>query len=68
MALSVDADYRLFIDDAQNSTTWIIDARSTHVLDTVDGARGHGMAVTATGDDIYRTGTPSGVRRYTRLK
>ena len=68
MALSVDTDYRLCIDDAQNSKTWIIDARSTHVLDTVDGARGHGMAVTATGDDIYLTGTPAGVRRDTRLK
>lgn len=65
-AVAVDAADRLYIDDTLNAKVWILDAKSAQVLETVDGAGGHGMAVSATGDDIYVTGSASGVRRYSR--
>jgi streptogramin lyase len=66
MALVVDAADRLYIDDPQNSKIWILDAKSGTILETVEGASGHGMAVPSSGDDIYLTGSGAGVRRYHR--
>jgi len=66
-AVAVDSADRLYIDDSQNLKVWILDAKSGKVLDSIDGAGGHGMAVSPTGDDIYITGSDAGVRRYTRL-
>ena len=65
-AVAVDSANRLYIDDTQNSKVWILDAKSLSVLETVEGASGHGMTVSASGDDIYVTGGTAGVRRYSR--
>ncbi len=65
-AVAVDAADRLYVDDTLNAKVWILDAKSVSVIETVDGASGHGMAVSATGDDIYVTGSAAGVRRYSR--
>lgn len=65
-AVAVDAADRLYVDDTQNSKVWILDAKSLKVLETADGASGHGMAVSSNGNDIYVTGGSDGVRRYSR--
>lgn len=65
-ALAVDASDRLYIDDTANSKIWILEAKSMRILETLDGVASHGMAVSATGDDIYLTGSAAGVRRYSR--
>jgi DNA-binding beta-propeller fold protein YncE len=65
-AVAVDTADRLYIDDTQNSKVWILEAKSLKVLETVEGAAGHGMSVSRNGDDIYITGTTAGVRRYSR--
>jgi peptidylamidoglycolate lyase len=65
-AVVVDSSDRLYIDDTQNSKVWILDAKSLKTLDTVEKASGHGMTVSASGDDIYITGGAAGVRRYSR--
>lgn len=67
-AVAVDTADRLYIDDAQNDKIWILDAKSLTVIETIDGLSGHGMNVSESGDDIYVTGTPAGVRRYTRRR
>ena len=64
-AVAVDAADRLYIDDTLNAKVWILDARSANVVETIDGAGGHGMAVSPTGD-VYLTGSAAGVRRYSR--
>ncbi len=65
-AVAVDTADRLYIDDTQASKIWILDAKSLKVLETVEGASGHGMGVSRSGDDIYITGTSAGVRRWSR--
>jgi peptidylamidoglycolate lyase len=65
-AVFVDSADRLYIDDTQNSKVWILDAKSLKTLETVEGASGHGMTVSTSGDDIYITGGTAGVRRYSR--
>ncbi len=65
-AVAVDADDHLYVDDTQNAKTWILDAKRLTVLETVEGASGHGMTISSSGDDIYVTGGSTGIRRYTR--
>jgi peptidylamidoglycolate lyase len=65
-ALAVDTKDRLYVDDTQNQKTWVLDAKSLTVVDTVEGVSGHGMSMSATGDDIYVTGGPTGVRLFSR--
>jgi len=67
-AVAVDAADRLYIDDTLNAKIWILDAKSARVLETIDGAGGHGMSVSSTGDDIYLTGSAAGTRRYSRTR
>jgi DNA-binding beta-propeller fold protein YncE len=65
-AVAVDTSDRLYIDDTENSRVWILDAKSLKLLDSIDGAAGHGMGVSRNGSDIYLTGSKAGVERYTR--
>jgi peptidylamidoglycolate lyase len=65
-AVAVDTADRLYIDDLLNSKTWILDAKTLKVVDTIEGASGHGMGISATGDDIFVTDSKAGVRRYSR--
>jgi DNA-binding beta-propeller fold protein YncE len=65
-AVAVDQSNRLYIDDTQNSKVWILDARTLETVDSIDGASGHGMTISPTGDDVYVTGGAGGVKRYSR--
>ena len=65
-AVAVDASDRLYVDDAQNNKIWILDAMKLTVIETIEGLSGHGMNISASGDDIYVTGSAAGVRRYSR--
>jgi streptogramin lyase len=65
-SVAVDMSDRLYVDDTQNSKTWILDAKTVKVVDTIEGAAAHGMSISANGDDIYITGGKAGVRRYSR--
>ena len=67
-AVAVDAADHLYIDDTLNSKIWILEAKTGKVLETVDGAGGHGMAVSVTGDDIYIASSSAGIRRYSRRR
>jgi peptidylamidoglycolate lyase len=67
-SVAVDTSDRLYIDDTQNSKVWILEAKTLKVVDSLDGASGHGMFVSTTGKDIYITGSPAGVRRYSRVQ
>jgi DNA-binding beta-propeller fold protein YncE len=65
-AVAIDTSNRLYIDDTQNTKVWILDAKTLKVLETLDGASGHGMTISRSGDNIYVAGGPAGVRRYSR--
>ena len=67
-AIAVDASDRLYVDDAQNNKIWILDAKKLTVIETLDGVSGHGMNISPAGDDIFVTGSPAGVRRYSRKR
>jgi streptogramin lyase len=67
-ALFVDTADRLYIDDTQNSRTWVLDAKTLKQVDSIDGVSGHGMTMSPTGDDIYVTGGPAGVRKFSRVQ
>lgn len=67
-AVAMDQADRLYIDDAQNDKIWILEAKTLKVIETVEGLSGHGMNVSPSGDDIYVTGSPAGVRRYSRKR
>ena len=65
-AVAIDSSNRLYIDDTQNTKVWILDAMTLKVLETLDGASGHGMTISRSGNDIYVAGGPAGVKRYSR--
>lgn len=67
-AVAVDASDRLYVDDARNDKIWILEAKTLTVIETIEGLSGHGMNVSPSGDDIYVTGSPAGVRRYSRRR
>ena len=67
-ALGVDTSDRLYIDDTQNQKTWILAAKTLTVVDTIEGVSGHGFAMSASGDDVWVTGGPTGLRRFSRAQ
>jgi sugar lactone lactonase YvrE len=68
MGVFIDKADRLYIGDAENSTIWIVDARSGKVLETIEHQRIRGihhLAVNSAGD-IYTASLMGGLQRYTR--
>lgn len=59
----ITRDDRLFVSGSGRIS--IADPRTGNLLDAIEGAGGHGIAVDAIGD-VYTAGLGAGVRRYTR--